>query len=102
MADKPKTEEEYRDLISDVIKKQIVVLGPNIAILKAKGVGGLEIDKKGNVIRLKGEPQKVLQKLIDRYVALSGQIVKSTIEPLLAKYPALKMPSFEKGQKVSQ
>lgn len=99
MADKPKTEQEYKNLLSEVIKKQIIVLGPDVAILKARGVEGLEVDDEGNVTKLEGEPQKILQNLIDQYVALSGQIVKSTMEPLLAKYPALEIPSLKKKTK---
>lgn len=96
MADgKPQTKEDYKELLTEVIKKQIVVLGPDVAILKARNVEGLKISEEGDVNEISGDPQKVLQKLIDQYVALSGEIVKSTVEPLLAKYPALEVPSLK-------
>ncbi|MFA6272367.1 MAG: hypothetical protein WC693_04685 [Patescibacteria group bacterium] len=81
--------EEYKNIMSEMIKKQIVILGPDIAIMKAKNVTELTINPDGEVTEINGEPQVALQRLIDEYVALSGLIVKKTMEPLLAKYPSV-------------
>lgn len=79
--------EQYKALISDIIAKQIVILGPDIAVLKARNIQGLEVDDKGSVVSLSGEPKEVLEQLIDSYMELSGQIVKSTLKPIFDKYP---------------
>ncbi len=81
--------EDYLKLLTEIIQKQIVVLGPDIALVKARNVAGLEIADDGSVIKISGDPKEALQKLIDEYVSLSGLIVKKTMEPLLQKYPAL-------------
>lgn len=94
MAEKPESKQEYAQLITQIIKKQIAILGPDVAVLKAQKVEGLEVDQEGNVEKLDQEGQKTLQKLIDQYVGLSGQIVKSAIKPLLADYPNLEVPSL--------
>ena len=82
--------EQYKALISEVIAKQIVILGPDIAILKARSVKELTVGDDGKVTSIKGEPANALQKLVDQYVELSGQIVKSTLGSIFSKYPTVK------------
>lgn len=74
---------EYKRLLSEVIKKQIVILGPDITLAKARNVPGLEVADDGSIISLTGSPQEITQKLVDQFVQLSGLIVKKTMEPLL-------------------
>ncbi len=81
--------EQYSALISEVIAKQSVILGSEMAIFKAKKVAGLSIDDKGKVLEIKGNPQEKLKSLIDVYVELSGQIVKNALGSVFAKYPTL-------------
>lgn len=83
--------EEYKKLLTEIIKKQIVILGPDITLVKARNVSSLTVADDGSVTAVAGDPQKALQALIDQYVSLSGLIVKKTMEPLLAKYPSLKV-----------
>ncbi|MBI4281296.1 hypothetical protein HY625_00575 [Candidatus Uhrbacteria bacterium] len=87
----PENNVDFRQLLTDIIKKQIVILGPDIALLKARNVKGLTIADDGVVTSISGTPQDVLQSLIDEYVALSGLIVKKAMEPLLMKYPSVKI-----------
>lgn len=86
MTDQP---EDYKNLLTEIIKKQIIVLGPDIAIIKAKAVPGITLEPDGTVTKIEGNPSEILRKLIDEYVALSGLIVKTTMEPLLSKYPEI-------------
>lgn len=81
---------QYISLISEIIAKQAVILGPDIAILKARNVLGLTIDESGKVIDIKGDPSSVVEQLIDEYVQLSGQIVKSALSSIFTKYPDIK------------
>jgi len=81
--------EDYKRMLSDIIKKQIVILGPEIAILKARNVRGLTVDNDGNVTNISDNEQDVLQNLIDEYVALSGEIVKNAVNSIFAKYPSI-------------
>lgn len=82
--------QQYKALIADIIAKQATILGPDIAVIKARSVGGIDIDDSGKVRDITGDPQKVLEALIDAYVDLSGQIVKSTLSPVFRKYPELR------------
>lgn len=83
----PQSDAEYRQLLTDVIKKQIVILGPDITLIKARNVSGLTVTDDGTVTAISGEPQAITQALIDQFVQLSGLIVKKTMEPLLMYHP---------------
>lgn len=75
--------EEYKRLLTEVIKKQIVVLGPDITLAKARNVPGLVVANDGTVTSFSGNPSDVTQQLINQFMELSGLIVKKTMEPLL-------------------
>lgn len=85
----PKTDGDHKQLLTDVIKKQIIVLGPDITLAKARNVPGLTVSDDGTVTQISGDPKEVTQKLIEQFMELSGLIVKKTMEPLLANYPGL-------------
>lgn len=85
----PKTDGDHKQLLTDVIKKQIIVLGPDITLAKARNVQGLTVSDDGTVTNISGDPREVTQKLIEQFMELSGLIVKKTMEPLLANYPTL-------------
>lgn len=82
---------DYQNLLTELIKKQIVILGPDIAVLKARNVSGLTVSDDGTVTQINGNPQELLNQLVEQYVALSGLIVKKAMEPLLSKYPTVKI-----------
>jgi hypothetical protein len=79
----PTSPNDYKALLTDVIRKQIVILGPDITLAKARNVPGLTVASDGTVTEITGEPQTITQALIDQFVQLSGLIVKKTMEPLL-------------------
>jgi len=83
------TNTDYKQMLTEIIKKQIVILGPEIAVLKARGVEGLKVTDDGAVTEVSGPEQVVLQKLIDEYVALSGEIVKNAVNSIFQKYPSI-------------
>jgi hypothetical protein len=78
-------------MLTDLIQKQMVVLGPNIALDKARKVAGLKISDDGSVLEVSGDPQLVLKGVANEYMTLSGQIAQMTLNSLLEKYPQMKM-----------
>lgn len=80
-------DKDYKTVLTEVIKKQMVILGPDITLAKARNVHGLTIADDGTVTGIQGHPQELIQSLIDQFVQLSGLIVKKTMEPLLSIYP---------------
>lgn len=83
--------EQYQALITEIIQKQAVILGPEIAVLKARNVTELTIDDEGKVTNISGDSPAALQKLIDTYIDLSGEIVKNVMKPIFEKYPSIKI-----------
>ena len=83
----PKENTDYKKLLTEVIQKQMVILGPSISLAKARNVKGLVVTDDGTVTDIQGPPQALIQGLIDQFVQLSGLIVKKTMEPLLSVYP---------------
>lgn len=85
----PTTDGDYEKLFTEVIKRQIAVLGPSITLAKVRNVPGIVVDDIGNVTKINGDPQTLLNQLINQFVELSGLIVKKTMESILSSYPAL-------------
>lgn len=88
MTDGPDNKQEFISLFNEIIQRQTVVLGPDIAVIIGKKVEGLVFSEEGKVTDFTGDPQQILQSLINGYVNLSGLIVRKTIEPLLEKHPS--------------
>ena len=82
--------EEYKQILTDLIQKQMVVLGPNIALDKARKAVGLKMADDGTVMDIVGDPQMVLKGVANEYMQLSGQIAQMTLNSLVEKYPTLK------------
>ena len=81
--------QQYPALMSEIIGKQSVILGPDIAILKARSVVGLTVADDGKVSDIHGDPKVVLQALVNTYVELSGMIVKNALGSIFEKYPGI-------------
>ena len=82
--------EQYKAVMAEIIAKQSIILGPDMAIARAKKVTDIEVGDKGEVTSVKGDPADALKRLIDTYVELSGQIVKNALGPIFTKYPDIK------------
>lgn len=84
------TKEDYKSMLTEIIQKQVVILGPQIAVLKARNVAGMSVSDEGVVTEVTGPEQEILQKLIDEYVSLSGEIVKNAVNSIFQKYPSIR------------
>ena len=82
--------EQYKAVMSEIIAKQSIILGPDMAIMRAKKVSGIEIGDNGEVTGIDGDSADALKRLIDTYVELSGQIVRNALGPIFTKYPDIK------------
>lgn len=92
----PTTPTDHKKLLTQVIQKQMVVLGPDITLMKARNVPGLIVLPNGTVTQFSGDPQEVIHRLVDQFMQLSGLIVKKTMEPLLDGYNAQQPATEEK------
>ncbi len=74
--------QDYKKIISEFIKKQIVTLGPDITMAKVKKVGGIVTDQSGQVSSLNEHGSVLLQKLIAEFSTLSSHNVKHAIHAI--------------------
>lgn len=81
---------DYQNLLSDLVKKQIVMLGPSVALSTARKVAGLTVSDDGTVTAINGDPQTVMEEVANAYMNLSGQIAQMTMKTILEKYPGIK------------
>lgn len=84
------SQEDYQSLLTDLVKKQMVMLGPGVALSKARKVSSLTVGDDGTVRAISGDPQAALNQLANEYMNLSGQIAQTTLNSLLEKYPGIK------------
>lgn len=82
---------QYQQILTDLIKKQMVMLGPNVALAQARQVPGLLVSDEGVVTAISGNPQETLSAVAKKYLALSGQIAQMTLDSIIAKYPGVKI-----------
>jgi hypothetical protein len=83
--------EEYGKMLTDLIQTQMVILGPNIVLDKARKVAGLKVGSSGAVLDMSGDPQMILKSLAGEYEALSGPVAQMALSSVLKKYPEVKM-----------
>lgn len=80
------TTEDFKQLLTEIIKKQIIVFGPSISLAKARSINGLTVLDDGTVTQAIGTTEQLANDLIDQFNQLSSSVVKKTIEPFLASY----------------
>lgn len=83
-------EEQYKNILTDLIKKQMIMLGPSVALGTAKKNGTLTIGEDGTVSGITGDPKAAMSGLAQAYMVLSGQIAQSALNSILEKYPDIK------------
>lgn len=77
------TATDYQKVLTEVLQKQIVILGPTITLIKARNVEGVNIDDSGRVISLDGDGHALSVKVLEQFRELSPLLVKKTMAPLL-------------------
>lgn len=93
---KPAQNSDYfKNLIADIIKKHIVLYGPQIAISKAKDVEGLALSEKGEVKQVTGDSEYILRQLIAKYMDLSTHLTNVVFLALLENYPDAAKKHFD-------
>lgn len=81
--------EVYKNILSDLIKKQMIMLGPSVALGTARKVPGLNVADDGQVTAISADPKITMTGVVNAYMNLSGQIAQMTMKTILEKYPNL-------------
>ena len=74
---------DYKQLLTDAIHKQIIILGNTITLTKARAIPGLTITDDGTVTATSPHPQNDITLFLEQFRDLSAPLVKKTMQPLL-------------------
>jgi hypothetical protein len=88
----PHSDQDYHSLLTEIIKKQILILGHDIVMAKVRKVKGLSVGQDGTVLETAGKANEILQKLVEEFTHLSKPLVQKTIDPLLPDKSAFLAP----------
>ena len=80
----------YKKFFTELVRKHMAILGPNIARDVALRVSGLTIDASGEATDIQGDPLMILQDLIDSYTSLCAPVTQLVLYGLLEASPAIK------------
>lgn len=94
MTDTNASQDQYRQIISDMLGELNQVLDEHVVTRVARNVEGLELSETGEITSLNGDPQEIVQNLIDKFVGLSNTVVVKTLQPLLKQHPWIKVPDI--------
>ena len=77
----------FKNIIAEIVKKHVVLYGPQIAISKASAIEGLEVTSEGEVKRVTGDSEYILRQLLAGYMDLSTYITRTVFLQILENYP---------------
>lgn len=87
--------EVYAEIVERIIKQQQSIIGP-IAVEQAEHIPGLKVDWDKKQISITGDPDKVIDSLVNQYKELFGKIsvevCREAAEPLINKLPKDHLP----------
>lgn len=75
---------DYQKVLTEVLQKQMVILGPKITLAKARHVEGLQVADDGRVTAITADGHAVSVKILEQFRELSPMLVKKTMRPLLS------------------
>lgn len=78
------TAQLYQKLLTDAVRKQIIILGKEITLLKAREIPGISVTDDGTVAFLKENNVEVVTQFLEEFRELSSPLVKKTMQPLLS------------------
>jgi hypothetical protein len=77
--------QEYQTLMTDIIHKQMAILGPSLPIMLSQSIKGLKVADDGKVLSVGSDPEEFLNQLITQYFNISESLVKISIFPQIEK-----------------
>jgi len=73
------TGKDYKKLLTEAIKKQIIILGPDITLAKARGIKKISVADDGTVTEISGDGEEIIAELVAKFRELSPISTKKTM-----------------------
>ena len=80
---------EAQKIIYEFIARQRTILGPDITIAKVRKAGGVEVSESGEILKVDGDEDEILKRLVQEFSILSDFAVKQVLHSLVQYYPHL-------------
>ena len=77
-------------ILKEFIKKQIIILGPMVTILKARKIPGLLLDESGNISKTEADPGLLLTGILKEFALFSPVTSKFVFDSIISASPDLK------------
>lgn len=81
---------EYKKFLSALLKKQILMLGPNISLDIVRKIPGITVSDTGEVTDIAGDSYMVAKNATAEFLTLSGKVTQTTLDKLSKDYPTVK------------
>lgn len=85
----------YKQVITSILQGLNEILDAQIVKKQLENIKGLKLDENAQVLTIQGDPQKITLEVMDQFISLSNEVVAKTFQPLLKKYPWIKIPKLE-------
>lgn len=92
----------YQKLLTEAIHKQMLILGPQITLLRIHNVPNLTVAEDGTVASLGPRPEETLTRFLEEFRELSVPLVKKTMQPLLNAIGSVQAPVTTQPQPISE
>lgn len=98
------TNQQYCEIATAIIQKQIGILGKDVALKKVAAVRDIVANDEGEVITMY-KPAQALESLVEQYKEVSGetavQFCQNAAQPIITQYPNLTIPTILKSNTTS-
>ena len=79
--------EDYKKAMSDIIKRQMEIVGPTVALSVAQKVSSVKLSPAGDVLEIIGDPKAALEQAAEACIAFSGEISKMILKSVIKSHP---------------
>ncbi len=86
------TAQLYQKLLNDAIRKQVIILGRHIVLMKVRNISGVTVSDDGTILGMSGKPEDIVTRFVEEFRELSSPLVKKTMQPLLSALTPVTQP----------
>jgi len=79
--------EDCKKAITEIVKKQMDIVGPVVALSVAQKATSVKLSTSGEVMEIIGDPKTALEQVAEAYIAFSGEISKMILKSVIKSYP---------------
>lgn len=76
---------DYQKVLTELIQKQMNMVGPGIALSIANKVPSVKVAENGEVLAIEGDPKVALESVANAYIAFSGEISRMILKSVMGK-----------------